>query len=192
VQRLASKKMTMTFTRRNLFGGAIVCELPENWKDVSEIRQVPDHQEVYHGLSEGDDEPCFIMEILEYQDAISDHDVASFFWNDLKESNDCVSDIVLYHQIPNNESFSHPMFTCLGIQFMNGKNRNIVDKNILSEDVEMKVLINLCVVRLPHVTSDLLITLSRKTILPLNEEFQEEFLLILSSLNILDWTIFGV
>lgn len=30
-----------------LFGGAIVCDLPEHFADVSRLRQVPDHQEVY-------------------------------------------------------------------------------------------------------------------------------------------------
>ncbi|KAI0906962.1 hypothetical protein F4823DRAFT_605224 [Ustulina deusta] len=30
-----------------LFGGALVCELPTNFADVSKLRQVPDNQEVY-------------------------------------------------------------------------------------------------------------------------------------------------
>ncbi|CCC12178.1 hypothetical protein SMACR_05916 [Sordaria macrospora] len=30
-----------------LFGGAIVCDLPEHFADVSRLRQVPDNQEVY-------------------------------------------------------------------------------------------------------------------------------------------------
>ncbi|KAL2117553.1 hypothetical protein VTJ04DRAFT_7213 [Mycothermus thermophilus] len=35
------------YKRTNLYGGAIVCDLPENFADVSTIRQVPDNQEVY-------------------------------------------------------------------------------------------------------------------------------------------------
>lgn len=30
-----------------LFGGALVCDLPEKFADVSTLRQVPDNQEVY-------------------------------------------------------------------------------------------------------------------------------------------------
>ncbi|KAI0475010.1 Mog1p/PsbP-like protein [Xylariaceae sp. FL0804] len=30
-----------------LFGGALVCDLPSNFADVSQLRQVPDHQEVF-------------------------------------------------------------------------------------------------------------------------------------------------
>ncbi|KAL2268462.1 hypothetical protein VTJ83DRAFT_3308 [Remersonia thermophila] len=39
--------MPTTFKKTNLYGGAIVCDLPENFADVSTIRQVPDNQEVY-------------------------------------------------------------------------------------------------------------------------------------------------
>ncbi|KAL2163386.1 hypothetical protein VTH06DRAFT_5443 [Thermothelomyces fergusii] len=39
--------MPHSFKRVPLFGGAIECELPEHFADVSKIRQVPDSQEVY-------------------------------------------------------------------------------------------------------------------------------------------------
>ncbi|KAL1839593.1 hypothetical protein VTJ49DRAFT_1336 [Mycothermus thermophilus] len=39
--------MPTRFKKANLFGGAIVCDLPENFADVSQIRQVPNNQEVY-------------------------------------------------------------------------------------------------------------------------------------------------
>ncbi|KAL2024992.1 hypothetical protein VTK56DRAFT_3691 [Thermocarpiscus australiensis] len=39
--------MSGTFKSTPLFGGAIVCDLPENFADVSKLRQVPDNQEVY-------------------------------------------------------------------------------------------------------------------------------------------------
>ncbi|KAF4121606.1 Ran-interacting Mog1 protein [Geosmithia morbida] len=35
------------YTATPLYGGAIVCELPSNFDDVSKIRQVPDNQEVW-------------------------------------------------------------------------------------------------------------------------------------------------
>ncbi|KAK3290763.1 uncharacterized protein B0H64DRAFT_55920 [Chaetomium fimeti] len=39
--------MSPGFTKTPLFGGALECDLPDNFADVSKIRQVPDNQEVY-------------------------------------------------------------------------------------------------------------------------------------------------
>ncbi|KAI0599650.1 hypothetical protein F4775DRAFT_591100 [Biscogniauxia sp. FL1348] len=36
-----------TFKNTRLFGGALVCDLPANFADVSTLRQVPDNQEVW-------------------------------------------------------------------------------------------------------------------------------------------------
>ncbi|KAF3059998.1 putative ran guanine nucleotide release factor [Daldinia childiae] len=36
-----------TFKSTPLYGGALICDLPANFADVSLIRQVPDHQEAY-------------------------------------------------------------------------------------------------------------------------------------------------
>ncbi|CAD6587630.1 MAG: hypothetical protein ASARMPREDX12_004651 [Alectoria sarmentosa] len=39
--------MTTSFKHTKLFGGAITANIPSNFADVSNIRQVPDNQEVY-------------------------------------------------------------------------------------------------------------------------------------------------
>ncbi|KAK4034535.1 hypothetical protein C8A01DRAFT_18683 [Parachaetomium inaequale] len=39
--------MSHSFKRTGLFGGALECDLPDKFADVSTIRQVPDNQEVY-------------------------------------------------------------------------------------------------------------------------------------------------
>merc|ERR1712098_221626 len=45
---IREKRATMTtFTSTPLFGGALIVDLPTSFADVSTIRQVPDHQEVY-------------------------------------------------------------------------------------------------------------------------------------------------
>ena len=36
----------------DLFGGAITTSIPSSWRDVSQVRQVPDHQEVYQDCNE--------------------------------------------------------------------------------------------------------------------------------------------
>lgn len=39
--------MTHHYKRTPLFGGALEAELPDNFADVSKLRQVPDNQEVF-------------------------------------------------------------------------------------------------------------------------------------------------
>ncbi len=39
--------MSTAATRRPLFGGALSCELPHGYLDASDVRPVPDHQEVF-------------------------------------------------------------------------------------------------------------------------------------------------
>lgn len=39
--------MSHHYTRTPLFGGALESELPDNFADVSKLRQVPDNQEVF-------------------------------------------------------------------------------------------------------------------------------------------------
>ncbi|KAL4910769.1 hypothetical protein BDW74DRAFT_2424 [Aspergillus multicolor] len=36
-----------TFTTQDLYGGAIKAIIPERWLDASELRQIPDHQELF-------------------------------------------------------------------------------------------------------------------------------------------------
>ncbi|KAF2211982.1 hypothetical protein CERZMDRAFT_97900 [Cercospora zeae-maydis SCOH1-5] len=44
---MASSADQITFKPVELFGGAITAEIPTGWEDVSQIRQVPDTQEVF-------------------------------------------------------------------------------------------------------------------------------------------------
>jgi hypothetical protein len=74
------------FTERPLFGGAISCEMPTPWRDVSDVRQVPDHQECWQEL----DGAVLVVEILQRQE-VDDVNAASFFFNDLAESNGIAS-----------------------------------------------------------------------------------------------------
>ena len=54
--------MTRTYTTTPLFGSALAASLPSTFTDVSEMRQVPDHQEVWLD-SEGF--TSIVIEILE-------------------------------------------------------------------------------------------------------------------------------
>jgi hypothetical protein len=63
-----------------LFGGALECRFPEGpWRDVSDLRPVPDNQEVFTLQN-----TSIVIEIVERADVI-DADVAAYYWQDLSE-----------------------------------------------------------------------------------------------------------
>ncbi|KAI1189495.1 Mog1p/PsbP-like protein [Nemania serpens] len=55
-----------TYQSTPLFGGALVCDLPTNFADVSQLRQVPNHQEVYI------DKDGFTSIIIEINERVGD------------------------------------------------------------------------------------------------------------------------
>ena len=71
----------------DLFGGAIVITIPSQWRDVSQVRQVPDNQEVYQDCTE-ESGGVIVVEILQYQDDVQD---GTFFFNDLGEANGIIT-----------------------------------------------------------------------------------------------------
>eukprot|EP00547_Thalassionema_nitzschioides_P005034 CAMPEP_0194207844 /NCGR_PEP_ID=MMETSP0156-20130528/6477_1 /TAXON_ID=33649 /ORGANISM="Thalassionema nitzschioides, Strain L26-B" /LENGTH=235 /DNA_ID=CAMNT_0038934705 /DNA_START=79 /DNA_END=783 /DNA_ORIENTATION=- len=82
--------------RSELFGGAITMFIPTTWRDVSDVRQVPDHQEVYQdctftcGTKKNEIEGtggCIVIEILERQEEVDDTEAAKYFFTDLAEAN---------------------------------------------------------------------------------------------------------
>ena len=99
----------MSFTNTPLYGGAITVDLPSNFADTrsvlkflilptcrtsahapaniqhSQIREVPDHQEVYldtNGYS------SIVVEILEYQEKDSDEEALQYHFADLIDEED--------------------------------------------------------------------------------------------------------
>lgn len=67
-----------------LFGGSLSSSVPDGWLDVSALRDVPSHQEVFRAGSGA----SLIFEIVEHQGGVPDADAVRFFWDDLAESNE--------------------------------------------------------------------------------------------------------
>ncbi|KAI9868427.1 MAG: multicopy suppressor of ts gsp1 [Trichoglossum hirsutum] len=61
------------YRKVDLFGGAIVVDLPDGYADVSDIRQVPDHQEVY---LDKDGFASIIIDITERPDSVTTDEAA--------------------------------------------------------------------------------------------------------------------
>ena len=156
------------------FGGAIVTKFPTKFIDVSDFRLVPDHQEVWTENAEVSP-LAFICEILEYKKDIKDVDSAKFFFDDLaslnnidnKKMNEIINTNLIKQGIYNKAikddddnnnsiSLSHlPIGTTVNIL----KGRSAIDKR-KDGTVKSECITWLANIRLPQVSTDILITLT--------------------------------
>ncbi|KAF2814253.1 Mog1p/PsbP-like protein [Mytilinidion resinicola] len=104
----------MSFQHTNLFGGAITVDLPTGFGDVSDIRQVPDTQEVYldaNGFT------SIIFDILEWvEDAASDEAALKVHFQDIVDGS---GDATNFHEVKQAtlaKMPSTPAHTLLAIQ----------------------------------------------------------------------------
>ncbi|KAL8932525.1 MAG: hypothetical protein Q9216_006798 [Gyalolechia sp. 2 TL-2023] len=78
--------MTSNSKARELFGGAMVVNLPNGYADVSDIREVPDHQEIYLDASGFS---SIIVEIAErVSEPPTDDEALKFHFEDIVEEQD--------------------------------------------------------------------------------------------------------
>ncbi|KAK3820744.1 MAG: hypothetical protein JOS17DRAFT_793836 [Linnemannia elongata] len=74
-----------TVNQQELYGGAITINLPSKFGNISHVREVPDHQEVFVNV---DEDQSVIVEILELAPEASDENCAAFHFQQLAEDND--------------------------------------------------------------------------------------------------------
>ncbi|ORY15830.1 hypothetical protein BCR34DRAFT_558141 [Clohesyomyces aquaticus] len=70
----------MSFKPTELYGGAIAVDLPAGFGDASNIRQIPDHQEVY---LDGNGYSSIVFDILERIEKQSDEEALQYHFADL-------------------------------------------------------------------------------------------------------------
>ncbi|WCJ22058.1 Mog1/PsbP/DUF1795-like photosystem II reaction center PsbP family protein [Euphorbia peplus] len=68
------------YSERPLFGGAIASTFPHRFQDVSDIRQVPDHQEAFTDPARDE---SLIFELLDFKNEVGDTTSAAWFLQDL-------------------------------------------------------------------------------------------------------------
>ena len=137
---------------KELYGGAMSIVVPKRFRDVSDFRPVPDSQEVFTCL---DTSETLIVEILQYQNDVSDEKAAKFFFEELAEQNDASSFSILSSELLSVSSRPKlPSSTC--VTFLKG----IQDAAKFREKSKNKIAVFQCVVRLRNVLADLLITLT--------------------------------
>jgi len=69
---------------RELFGGAIVCDFPSTYEDVSYLREIPDNEEVFH---EPATDSCLVIDLTEYSAEVSDEKIAEYQFEDIADGN---------------------------------------------------------------------------------------------------------
>lgn len=187
-------------SRRELFGGAIVGSLPARLVDVSDFRQVPDHQECF---ADGACDQSVMVELLDLQEEVKDADAAAFFFNDLAQANDATG-----MNIERIEPLAHDAMPHLdaGVVKSMCTGTQTVAKAKDDPSAVNCVHVLLANIRLRSVGTDVLITMN--TPLTVSKDSRaaaanvqasaavfaaarEDFVHLLRSLDIKDWRLFG-
>ncbi|KAL2494812.1 Mog1/PsbP/DUF1795-like photosystem II reaction center PsbP family protein [Forsythia ovata] len=193
-------------TQRALFGGSITSTFPIRFQDVSTIRQVPDHQEVF--VDPARDE-SLIFELIDLKANVPDEGSASWFLQDLANEQDAEGTMVLEQS---------GVFQADGLQYRNtpavvttATGQMGISKGRQGREAQNIVKVYLANLRLKEVGTDVLITAYEPMLInPLSESastvgagmavpaaqygcmpMAEVFKLAVSSFKVNDWSLFG-
>uniref|UniRef100_A0AAV1VLV4 Ran guanine nucleotide release factor n=1 Tax=Peronospora matthiolae TaxID=2874970 RepID=A0AAV1VLV4_9STRA len=143
---------------RPLFGGALSCDIPESFADVSSFRQVPDNQEVFANAAT---DQSVIIELLQYEKNVSDTESGRYFFNELAQSNGCGPDEVTV-LLQETEEVQH--MSNVSIDAPHTTQLIVGDQHVakFKEDDAAKNVVRVYLgnVRLPGVTTDVILTVS--------------------------------
>ncbi|CAI5733345.1 unnamed protein product [Peronospora destructor] len=186
---------------RPLFGGALSCEIPDDFADVSSFRQVPDNQEVFANATT---DQCIIVELLQYEENVEDAHSARYFFNEIAQSNGCGPDevtVLLEEKVYTKHTAPAAIDALHTMQLIVGDQR--VAKFKEGDHAKNVVRVYLGNIRLPGVTTDVVLSVSvPMRINPASSScnaFQFEdnsevaaaiFKQALQSFAVLDWSLF--
>ncbi|XP_053086495.1 ran guanine nucleotide release factor [Pangasianodon hypophthalmus] len=137
---------------RPLFGGAMSAVLPLNTKDISELREIPDNQEVF---AHTHTDQSIIIELLEYQSHVEDSQAARYHFEDIAGSNKAMDagqmEVMEVQCVPQAQL---SLSQCCSAWSLTGA--QLISK--FNEEAKNIVNIHLCLFRLPQYSTDILIT----------------------------------
>ncbi|XP_026576323.1 ran guanine nucleotide release factor [Pseudonaja textilis] len=136
----------------HLFGGAFSACLPPGSLDISEMRQVPDNQEVFVHPST---DQSIIVELLEYQAGVPDENAARYHFEDIAGSSANL-------EILSQDQFAPSLLAfegCSSTWQLTGRQK--IAK--FNEDAKNDVCVHLVLLRLPQYGTDLLVTFNDPT-----------------------------
>ncbi|EQC31774.1 hypothetical protein SDRG_10563 [Saprolegnia diclina VS20] len=179
--------------KRSLFGGAISCDVPSGFADVSEFRQVPDNQEVF---ADAVTDRCVIIELLQMEETIGESATGTFYFNEIADSNACAPTdrhVAQAFTMPASEvhGLQVPAHIAVGTQAV-AKYKEAA-KNVIQ--------VYVCCLRLPRATTDLVVSVtvpisvdpnsSSRGHIPTDVDEGSVFLkAIFRSLAVHDWDLF--
>ncbi|XP_072113305.1 ran guanine nucleotide release factor [Mobula birostris] len=142
---------------RPLFGGSFSIVLPPHFTDVSDIRDVPDNQEVFvHNSTE----QSIIIELLEYQSQVTDEEAARYHFDDVTAINDASgkegTEVLSVEPVSRDQLAMQELSSAW---FLSGRQR--VAK--FNEQAKNTVNVHLALFRLRQYTTDILITFNDPT-----------------------------
>ncbi|XP_010258391.1 PREDICTED: probable ran guanine nucleotide release factor [Nelumbo nucifera] len=191
---------------RFLFGGAISSFFSLRFQDVSNIREVPDHQEVF--VDPARDE-SLIFELLELKHNVEDNASSSWFLQDLAVEQDAEGSVVIDQSgVVEVESLRYrnmPAIVTTAVGQM------AISKGRQGREAQNIVRVYLANLRLKEVNTDVLITAYEPILInPLSESARtvgaglavsaaqsgcmlmaDVFKLAVSSFKVDDWNLFG-
>ncbi|MCI4394124.1 hypothetical protein PGIGA_G00165250 [Pangasianodon gigas] len=137
---------------RPLFGGAMSAVLPLNTKDISELREIPDNQEVF---AHTHTDQSIIIELLEYQSHVEDSQAPRYHFEDIAGSNKAMEagqmEVMEVQCVPQAQL---SLSQCSSAWILTGA--QLISK--FNEEAKNIVNIHLCLFRLPQYSTDILIT----------------------------------
>ncbi|KAJ8401741.1 hypothetical protein AAFF_G00377120 [Aldrovandia affinis] len=183
---------------RPLFGGALSAIIPHSARDISELREIPDNQELF---AHKHTDQSLMVDLLEYQSHVEDSEAARYHFEDLAGCNEASSPET--SKVVKVEPLSKSQLSlqeCSSAFLLTGTQH--VSK--FNEEAKNTVNIHLGLFRLPQFSTDILLTFNDPvSISPLSssaggggvpntvpwtaQDFQE----FLQSLRLLDPDVFG-
>ncbi|KAG7514742.1 hypothetical protein JOB18_041874 [Solea senegalensis] len=135
-----------------LFGGAMSTVIPHSATDISELREIPDNQEVF---AHTHTDQSLIVELVEYQGQVSDQDSVRYHFEDIAGSNKALEPgafgVTSIVALPHSEL---SLSECSSAWMLTGT--QCVSK--FNEEVKNVVTLHLGLFRLPQFSTDILIT----------------------------------
>ncbi|KAK4707133.1 hypothetical protein R3W88_033272 [Solanum pinnatisectum] len=191
---------------RSLFGGAISTTFPIRFQDVSNVRQVPDHQEAF---VDPERDESLIIELLDLKMDVADSGSATWFLQDLANEQEAEGTIITEQSAV----FEAPelCYRNMPAVIITAIGQMAVAKGRQGREAQNLVKVYLANIRLKEVGTDVLITAYEPLVInPMSESatavragmavpaaqsgvmpMAEVFKLAVSSFKVHDWSLFG-
>ncbi|KAK4261134.1 hypothetical protein QN277_004177 [Acacia crassicarpa] len=194
-------------SERPLFGGKLSSTFPQRFQDLSDIREVPDHQEAFADPSRDE---SLIFELLEFKHDVADNGSATWFLQDLATEQNAEGSVVIEQsgvlEAPGLIYNNAPAVVTTAIGQM------AISKGRQGREAQNIVKVYLANLRLKGVGTDVLITAYEPIVInPLSESagtvgaglavpavqvgcvpMAEVFNNAIESFKVYDWGLFGV